>query len=301
MSENTFSLQQPVAPTTFGKGENRLRQLINRLATVSTNPIGEMKLIAEYVLQTDFWRLYAGMATDSITPSMWELADEIVEKRVRTGRPIQYIIGYAPFFGFDFKVNPNVLIPRPETELLVELALGILPSDRPSRCLDVGTGSGCIAITLLKERPHLDCVAVDISAEALAVARENGTLHAVNDRLTLLQSDLFQHVEGCFDLIISNPPYVRSGEFPDLQSEVKFEPVLALDGGADGLSVIQRLVQEAGDYLTPDGHLIFEISPFILASVHGLLREQGWEFKTEHDLAGNPRAIVAQKSSGGKS
>lgn len=232
------------------------------------------------------------------------------------GKPLQYITGHQEFFGLDFEVTSDVLIPRPETELLVETALRLLSNQgaMPLIC-DVGTGSGCIAITLLHElrklhnRSDARAVAVDISTAALGVARRNAARHLVTDRISFIVSDGFAALERrdweskenskpeLFDLIVSNPPYVATGAISDLQREVKdFEPRLALEAGADGLAIISRLVQEAGAFLKTRGHLLFEIGFDQHQAVDQLVDRRVWKLLDIHlDLQGIPRTVELEK------
>ncbi len=203
----------------------------------------------------------------------------LVERRA-TREPLQYILGETEFWGLKIKVTPEVLIPRPETELLVEEAMKAfspLPNPLPrdggeggeSRVrgpiLEIGTGSGCIAIALAKNLPQSRITATDISKEALAIAKKNAEENGVADRIHFVLADLapwrvFQAEETRFDLIISNPPYIASGEIDTLQAEVsRFEPRRALDGGSSGLEIIQKILQEAPDFLRPNGLLLLEI------------------------------------------
>lgn len=185
-----------------------------------------------------------------------------LNRRIR-GEPLQYIIGKADFFGLEFSVNPSVLIPRPETELLVEKVIVLSKecgdTSPELRILDIGTGSGCIAISLAKALPGARITAVDISPEALAVAGENARHHAV--AITLVRSDLVNvfEKEARFDIIVSNPPYIKAGELKDLQPEVHYEPLGALDGGRDGLDFYRRLAAECPAHLKKGGYLVVEI------------------------------------------
>lgn len=192
---------------------------------------------------------------------------QLVGRRL-SREPLQYIIGSEEFLGLEMKVTPDVLIPRPETELLVERAVK-WQKDRPAgealHILDLCTGSGCVAVALAKELgPKVRITGVDISAAALDVARENAARHAVADRVEFISGDLYEGLDpseaGSYDLIVSNPPYVRSGELSGLAPEISdFEPALALDGGPDGLGITRRVVEDAAAYLAPGGALILEI------------------------------------------
>lgn len=191
------------------------------------------------------------------------LMRELVRRRV-DAEPVAYLVGHREFFGLDFRVTPDVLIPRPDTETLVVELLELCKERNLPRILDVGTGCGCIAIAAAVNLPSAQVTATDISRAAVEVARENAAAHNVADRIRFLQGDLF-HPLGTseqFEIIASNPPYVAQRELATLQDDVRnHEPHIALDGGADGLDHIRRLVAEAPAYLAPGGQLIFEVSP----------------------------------------
>jgi release factor glutamine methyltransferase len=213
--------------------------------------------------------------------------------------PIAYITGCREFWGLDFEVTPDVLIPRPETELLVEEALLFAQEVRaPSAIIDVGTGSGCIAVALAREFPFAQVTATDISAGALTVARNNANRHGVGERLMLVQGDLLEHAPPAADLIVSNPPYVPAGDAPSLQPEVGLhEPANALFGGdADGLGVIRRLLASAATHLARDGRLIFEFGFGQDTAVRAAARDAGWQIvRVSPDLQGIPRAAVLRR------
>ena len=243
-------------------------------------------------------------AEDAIAAEHAELFRRYLERRAE-GEPLQYITGHQEFFGLDFEVNRNVLIPRPETELLIERALKLFTAvnDAPFIC-DVGTGSGCVAITLVHELPLSRAVAIDISPAALTVAQRNAERHSVSDRLEFVVSDCFSALDvrdprqSAFDLIVSNPPYVRNGAMAGLQREVRdFEPHSALAAGEDGLAVIRRLLLDAGSYLKPAGFLLFEIGFDQAAVVEKLIDRRVWRLLAIHpDLQGIPRTIALQKA-----
>jgi release factor glutamine methyltransferase len=213
------------------------------------------------------------------------------------GEPLQYLTGHQEFFKLDFDVSPAVLIPRPETELIVEAALE-LTRDVPAPVIgDIGTGSGCIAISLLHELPAAVAVATDISRAALDVARQNAERHSVLGRLTLVESDCFSEVRVAepFSLITSNPPYVSDDELRRVQREVRFEPHAALAGGPDGLAVIQRLLVDARPFLRSGGHLVFEIGCGQSDAVELLIDPRVWKLlEIRKDLQGIPRTLVLQ-------
>lgn len=242
-------------------------------------------------------------ADDLITTDEERHFREYLQARMK-GKPLQYITGRQEFFGLEFEVNSDVLIPRPETELLIETALKLTTSLEfaPLLC-DVGTGSGCIAITLvheLRQFPDSRATAIDISESAMAVARRNATRHDVAERIDFIVSDCFAELDpkvAQFDLIVSNPPYVRSDAMADLQREVRdYEPRLALEAGADGLSVVRRLLKDAGGFLKTGGHLLFEIGFDQSADVSEMLDRNSWKLLDIHkDLQGIPRTVALQK------
>jgi release factor glutamine methyltransferase len=184
---------------------------------------------------------------------------EGVLERLSEGEPLPYILGRWEFFGLDFEITPDVLIPRPETELLVEEALAWLQAQpERRRAVDVGTGSGCIAVTLAKLKPHVSVVASDISLEALRVAQRNAVQHAVTDRVSFLQADLLQPLGDRVDLICANLPYIPTSQLQELPV-ARHEPRLALDGGRDGIQLIERLASQARALLSPGGLMLLEI------------------------------------------
>lgn len=185
----------------------------------------------------------------------------LVERRAAR-EPLSYIIGNREFYGLEFAVNPDVLIPRPETELIVAEAAAFLEGRAYARFCEVGVGSGCIAVSILKSVPYARAIALDVSENALAIARRNAAAHAVADRLELRRSDVFDGLspDERFDAIVSNPPYVAADDFDGLQPEVRdHEPRSALTDGADGLSIIRRLIGGSARHLDPGGLLLIEI------------------------------------------
>jgi release factor glutamine methyltransferase len=215
--------------------------------------------------------------------------EELLFRRLR-GEPIAYILGEREFFGLMFKVTPATLIPRPETELLVELALQRIPQHRPSRLLDLGTGSGAIALSIAHARPDVEVVAVDASSEALAVARENAQRLGLSNAV-FVQSDWYAALDAQrFDLIVSNPPYVAAGD-PHLQhGDLRFEPSSALASGDDGLDDIRRIVTHTKAYLSPEGWLLLEHGYDQAKQVRELMQQAGFnEIFSACDLAGIER------------
>ena len=222
---------------------------------------------------------------------------EVVARRAE-GEPLQYITGVQDFYGREFRVTPDVLIPRPETELLVEAGLELIAEVRRPFICDVGTGSGCIALTLLCERTDARAVALDVSEAALKIAAQNAQSLGVGERVELKISDCFNGVERTtFDLIVSNPPYVSAAALAGLQREVRdHEPLVALSPGADGLIIIRRLLQEGAAFLNTGGHLIMEIGFDQGEAVQELIDPKLWRLvEIRPDLQGIPRIVIVQK------
>jgi release factor glutamine methyltransferase len=226
---------------------------------------------------------------------------QLVERR-RGRVPIQHILGSQEFYGLSFRVTPSVLIPRPETEGVVEEALAEISSLGRSapRIADVGCGSGCIAVALARELPDAALIAIDSSASALAVARENAAAHGVESRIAFLHGDLLQPIldkAEKLDLVASNPPYVVDSEIESLEPEVReHEPRIALAGGADGLAAIARLLREAGAVLKSGGALVMEIGKGQDREVGERVSAAGLDLvRIAPDLAGIPRVVVARK------
>lgn len=232
---------------------------------------------------------------DELVPDCSEAYRALIDRRL-AGEPIQYILGVTEFYGLPIRVNPAVLIPRPETEHLVEEALKRAANFAHPRVVDIGTGSGCIAVALARHLPQAAITAIDISANALALARENANLNAVSDRIRFLEGDLMTPVAGeTFDIIVSNPPYVPATDLPTLPVEVRdHEPALALFAGDDGLDIYRRLIPAAHAALVPGGWLVLEIGYGQSTDVTALLAAAGFQSIEVHpDLQGIPRVICA--------
>lgn len=220
----------------------------------------------------------------------------LIQRRLG-GEPTQYLVGFKEFYGRRFFVDARVLIPRSETELLVEAALRDVPKDTPTRVLDVCTGSGCVAISIAAERPQASVWAVELMPGAMEVAKKNAEALQVDGRVTFFAGDLLAPLpEGAkFDVIVSNPPYVKAGDIPTLQKEVRAEPKEALDGGADGLRLIDRLITEALPRLKAGGLLAMEIGEDQGNAVKELLtRAGGHDVRIEKDLARHDRLALAR-------
>lgn len=231
---------------------------------------------------------------DPVSPEQAATFAVLLQRRL-DGEPIAYILGTREFYSLNFKVTPAVLIPRPETELLVELALERLPLRQPARILDLGTGSGAVAVTLALHRPQTEVIAVDQSAAALEVARENAQRLGVGN-LSLILSNWYSALNGeKFALIASNPPYIAAADPHLTQGDVRFEPPSALASGADGLDDIRTIIRGAAAHLKPGGWLLFEHGYDQAAACRKLLTQAGFEqIASASDLAGIARVTYGQ-------
>lgn len=222
---------------------------------------------------------------------------ELLERRYQ-GEPIQYIISETEFYGLPFLITPDVLIPRPETEHLVEKVLELAARFPNPRIADIGAGSGCIAVVLAHKLPHAAITAVDLSGPALAIARQNAELNGVSQRIRCLQGDLLAPVEEeRFEIVVSNPPYIPEADLPTLAVEVRdYEPALALFAGNDGLDICRRLIPSAFDALIPGGFLVLEIGDGQSHAITGLLSASGFrQIEFLPDLQSIPRVACAQR------
>ncbi len=232
----------------------------------------DARVLAAHVLGVDAAWLVAH-DTDPLSDTHVAAFESLLAQRLE-GVPIAYLVGTREFYGRPFLVSPDVLIPRPDTELLVERALACLPPDQAMAVLDLGTGSGCIAITLALERPLARVTAVDRSAAALAMAQHNADL--LNGRVEFLNSDWFAALGGRrFDLIVSNPPYIAAADLHLARGDVRFEPLTALAAGQDGLDDLRHLTRAAGAHLRPGGVLLLEHGYDQSDAIQALLRESG--------------------------
>lgn len=263
----------------------------------------ESRLEAEVLLAAAFARdrawIFAHLDDSVEDPAAKQRFDELITRRA-DGMPIAYLLGEREFYGRSFLVDPAVLIPRPETELLIELALQLELPDS-ARLIDVGTGSGCIGLTLAAERPDWTISACDNSIEALKVANSNRELLELG-RVTLIQSDLLAAIgdHQTFDLIVSNPPYIASDDPHLALGDLRFEPPQALACGNDGLTLIRRLIDQAAGRLNPQGWLLIEHGYDQADSVRELMTRAGFEsVRSEKDLAGIERACIGRRAAGG--
>ena len=257
----------------------------------------DARLLAQRLLGWDAARLMTH-GDEAASPEFAHDYEGLVARRVFR-EPLAYITGSREFWNLDIEVTPAVLIPRPETELLIEIALEHFDHPQPIRILDVCTGSGCVAVGLGREFPKATLVASDISQDALDVARRNLARYGVSARTQLVRADLLEGIEGPFDLIVTNPPYVPTVDAPGLQPEVReYEPPAALFAGEDGLQIVRRLVVQAAAALARDGILVFEFGAGQDDAVRSIVRAVSslTLLELKHDLQDIPRAAVAQKT-----
>ncbi|HLB03346.1 MAG TPA: peptide chain release factor N(5)-glutamine methyltransferase [Nitrospiria bacterium] len=307
---NPITLQQLLL-----QGEQSLK------ASGLPNPRMEADLLVSHLLKESRLQLYLRLQ-DPVPAGVYRRASELFSRRA-AHIPLQYLLSVQEFWGLEFEVTPDVLIPRPETELVVEEAIELMnaaPKRESLTIVDLGTGSGCIAIALAKSLPGTRVLATDISSEALAIARRNAIRLGADRQITFLVGDLFEPLKnpcrspafragreemfGRADLIVSNPPYIPSGDLQTLAPEIKdHEPRVALDGGEDGLDLSRRIIQAAPDYLVPDGHLVLEMGGRQAGPIREWIHQQSasgglpWEIRFKNDLAGIERVAILTKKS----
>jgi release factor glutamine methyltransferase len=266
--------------------------------TLEQNDVGSPRMNAEtllmFVLGCDRAYLFAHPER-KLTGDEENRYNATITERA-TGKPSQYITGHQEFWGLDLIVTPAVLIPRPETEHVIETVLELAQSNPFARIADVGTGSGCIAIALAKELPRSRVSAVDISPEALEIARANAARHEVGEHIAFGESDLLAELpKASFELVVSNPPYVGESERDKVQKQVRdFEPKMAVFSGEQGMDIYRRLIPQAHAALVPGGWLVMEMGYSVELAIRELLA--GWgNIRVTYDLQGIPRVIAAQR------
>jgi len=274
--------------------EQALYQATRRLHSLSSTPRLDAELLLAHVLGWSRARVVAERE-QRLTPEQQAMFDALIERRA-TREPVAYLIGQREFFGLTLFVDRRVLVPRPETELLVELTIKEAQryGNRPLTIADIGVGSGAIAIALAKHLPQATIYGVDLSAAALEVAAINVNRYHLQERVILLQGDLFDPLPGPVDLIVSNPPYTILAEIDE--GVYQHEPHLALDGGVDGLDCYRRLIPATPTYLKPGGAILLEIGAWQASSVIHLLRQAlpEAEITVQRDLAGYDRVVRAR-------
>lgn len=258
-----------------------------------TEPRANAEFLLAHLLHTS--RTWLTAFGQEPLPADKQQAYERLVARHAAGEPLAYITGFQPFCNLEISVTPDVLIPRPETEELVDWAAHFFNPAAPLKILDLCTGSGCIALALAAQLPHACVTAVDISPRALQVARHNAERLKLQEKITFIESDLWEKVQGNFDIIVSNPPYIPSGDLPGLMREVQAEPALALDGGPDGLQLTRQIIRRAGRFTHAGSILGLELCQGQPAGVAALLNGLGWRATVKKDIFGIERFVLAQK------
>ncbi len=266
-----------------------------RLVSVTETPRLDAEILLAHAMNVSRAQFLARLREEAATGNFEELL-----KRRLDAEPIAYILGEWEFYSLTFEIGPPVLVPRPETEHLVEAALEAI-GDRPARVLDVGTGSGCVSIAIARNAPNCSVVTCDIQADFLDLARRNAARHNVASRITFREGDLFDALradDGPFDVICSNPPYVADPDWEELPPTItRYEAPGCLLGGPDGLDIVRRLVAGAQDRLLPGGTLALEIGMGQYEQVRQLLEQNAYnDLSTRQDLAGLDRIAVAKKT-----
>jgi release factor glutamine methyltransferase len=222
--------------------------------------------------------------------------DNLIQERAKS-KPIAQIIKKKDFWKYEFIVNNNVLIPRPETEILIEQALKLVKNQNRLQILDIGIGSGCILMSILKEKKNFIGTGIDISNKSLQISKVNGQKLRINNRLRLFKSNIDNFNTGKYDLILSNPPYIKKSDLKCLEKDIGFEPKQALNGGLDGLSEIRKVINKSSGLIKRSGHFIIEIGFDQKNKVKKILRDNGFYIKkTVKDLSNHDRCIVSIKT-----
>lgn len=273
------------------------REAANKLKKVGVKtPLLDARLLLQYVLGITYEELLIS-ATRILTVAEIEIYAQLIIQR-STREPVSKILGIKEFWSLDFKVTKDTLDPRPDSETLIhEVLENFKDKERPLKILDLGTGSGCLVITLLTEYKNATAVAVDKSSEALKVASENAEYHKLSDRIEFIESDWLENVEGEFDVIISNPPYIKKEAIDFLAAEVRlYDPLMALDGGEDGLDIYRFLTPKIAEHLNSHGKCFYEIGEWQEEPITQMIEENGYELNNvQKDLAGIPRIISFNK------
>ncbi|MDC2980051.1 peptide chain release factor N(5)-glutamine methyltransferase [Candidatus Pelagibacter sp.] len=222
--------------------------------------------------------------------------NNLIQERARR-KPIAQIVKKKDFWKYEFTVNNNVLIPRPDTEILIEQALKLVKNKNRLQILDIGIGSGCILMSILKEKKNFIGTGIDISSKSLKISKVNGQKLRINNRLRLFKSNIDNFNTGKYDLVVSNPPYIKKSILKCLEKDISFEPKQALDGGLDGLSEIRKVINKSSELIKRSGHLIIEIGFDQKNKVKKILRDKGFYIKkTVKDLSNHDRCIVSIKT-----
>ena len=274
--------------------------LVDASKQLKSYKFNSAKLDAELILSKTL-----GLSRETILLNLNEkINDKVLEnfnyylKLRKQNKPIAHILGFKDFWKYKFKVDKNVLIPRPETELIIEKILKILPLSSNKNILDIGTGSGCIAISLMKERPNCRITAIDKSKKAIKVAKRNAEMHQVKKKINFINIDVDKYFFNKYDIIVSNPPYIKNSELLNLDKDVKFnEPKLALLGGVSGLEICFKIINKSNKLLKRNGKLILEIGHRQGKEIKKYLKLNGFnQIKIYKDLSDKDRCIVSSKN-----
>ncbi len=279
-----------ILKTAWKENAERLRKVGVR------TPLLDARLLLQEVLKITYEQLLT-QAKRELTDAEIVEFESLMDRRIKR-EPVSKILGVKEFWSLDFKVTTDTLDPRPDSETIInEVIKNYTDKEAELKFLDLGTGSGCLIITLLKEYPNATGLAIDKSLEALKVATENAETHKVDKRLELIQSDWLSNVNGRFDIIVSNPPYIKKEALDYLPAEVRlYDPRLALDGGQDGLEIYKKLIPEVGNHLDILGKCFMEIGKWQEALVADIIKDNGYEIENiEQDLTGIPRVINFNK------
>lgn len=287
------------ARATLGEMIAEVRRLLMEAGIESAEQ--EALWIMEHVLQLPAHRVLTER-NQVLSPAEFAATRELAKRRVAR-EPLQYILGTQEFCGLEFIVNQSVLIPRPETQLLVDCVAQRIPLERHATIVDVCTGSGCIAVAVVRQRPRMRVIATDLSTPSLAVAKPNAARHGLSERITWLEGDLLgalveQELEGQVDVIVSNPPYIAEADWETLQPEVRlFEPRGALVAGPQGTEMHERLLQEAVRYLSPGGALMMEIGAGQARTMRRIVEQMPWYrfHRLVYDDAGLERIVIVER------
>ncbi len=263
------------------------------------SPRLDAELIVAHALDVDRVKLYLDLDRP-LSPSELGSIRSLVARR-RKREPIAYLRGRREFYGRDMLVSPAVLVPRPETETLVERALERLDAERPARVLDLCTGSGCVGVTLLAERPRIRATLTDLSTEALAIAEQNAAKHGVLDRATIAHGDLYDALaagEPPFDVVVANPPYLAPAERAGLEPDVRdFEPAMALFAPDDGLALVEAIARGSVEHVAPGGYVLLEIGASQGEAARGRLIAAGLvDVRVYPDLGGRARVVEGRRA-----
>ncbi len=271
------------------KGENILKK--NKIK----NPYLDVELILSKVVSRKREEILLNTINKLKNTDVIKFNDYLLRRQQK--EPMAYILGYKHFWKYKFLINKSVLIPRPDTELIIEETLKYLPNDKSKKILDVGTGSGCIAVSLIKERPKCIATAIDISIKALNVAKTNAKLHHLENKIKFININIDKYKSCNYDLIVSNPPYINSVELNRLDDDIKLhEPKLALSGGSDGFRNLKKVIFKSKKLLKINGKLILEIGYKQKDQCKKILNENKFYInKISKDLSGKDRCIVSTK------